>query len=484
MKLRYIYAAIVPVLLLLSCNKFIDKPYDNRLELKSVGDFEDVVTKAYPERQDMFTDILTDDFHHYAPTMQASNVSRYVPIFMYKDDYEEATATPSRSYAHYYSKIYMANIVIEGVMGSSGNELQKKAVLGEALMLRAYCYFTLTNLFGMHYNPSTNGNNLAVPLITEVPKDNRPTFKRNTVKEVYDQIDKDFAEGLALLKAGESFLIKNPYRFSVASANAFGSRLNLYKGSWDATIKYSNDVLSQTGLTLRDYVKDLAVLTSTSNANFTLEFMNPSTHKNILLASQTGTFLELPVGYRLGGFYLSHNYSLASSTLWNTTDYRRRLMLGVATVIDSVSMYLKYAHQDNQPSVPAARYECFTVEEALINRAEAYMKASTPNVAAAIADMEALRKTRFTPYTALNTAGLTNEQILALILKERRIEFLGQGMRWYDIKRLGIEVEHRLIRYLPATGTILKSNDLRTALQIPLSARIGNPALETQLNPR
>jgi hypothetical protein len=317
-----------------------------------------------------------------------------------------------------------------------------------------------------------------------VPKENSPKFNRSTVKEVYDQIDKDFTEGLALIKEGESFLVKNPYRFSIASANAFGSRLSLYKGAWDETVKYSTDVLNETGITLRDYVKDLAVLSSTSNANFTLEFMNPSTHKNILLASQTNTFLELPVGYRLGGFYLSHSLQLTTSTLWNTTDQRRRLMLSVGTVIDTTAMYLKYAHQDNQPGAPSARYECFTVEEALLNRAEANMKASTPNVTAAIADMEALRKTRFIPYTALNTSGLSNEQILALILKERRIELLGQGMRWYDIKRLGIEVEHRLVRHSPSTGTILKPNDLRTALQIPLNARIGNPLLQAQLNPR
>lgn len=477
------------MLLLFSCKKFIDKPYDNRLELKSVADFEDLVTKAYPDRHDMFTDILSDDFHHYASTMQGSNLPVYVPIYMYKDDYQEPgpnvfNATPAAAYAHYYKKIYMANNVIEGIMEASGSELQKKAVLGEALLIRAYCYFTLTNLFGLHYNPATNAKNLAVPLITTVPKENSPKFNRNTVKEVYDQIDKDFTDGLALIKAGESFLVKNPYRFSIASANAFGSRLSLYKGNWDETIKYSNSVLNETGLTLRDYVKDLAVLSSTSNANFTLEFMNPSTHKNILLANQTSTFLELPVGYRLGGFYLSHSLQLTTSTFWNTTDYRRRLMLSVGTVIDTTAMYLKYAHQDNQPGVASARYECFTVEEALLNRAEAYMKATTPNVTAAIADMEALRKTRFTPYTALNTTGLTNDQILALVLKERRVEFLGQGMRWYDIKRLGIEVEHRLIRYSPSTGTILKANDLRTALQIPLNARIGNPLLQTQLNPR
>lgn len=484
MKLKYIYIAITATVLFTSCKKLIDQPYDNRLELKAAADYEGLVIQAYPERQDMFTDILTDDYHHYAGTMQASMGPRYLPIFMYKDDYQEGTAaSPQPAYAHYYSKIYLVNNVIEEVMKGTGDETYKKAIRGEALMIRAYCYFSLVNLFGMHYNPATSANDLGVPLLTEVATANRPTFPRSTVKEIYDQIDKDMTEGLSLMKAGSAFLRTNPYRFSLISANAFIARVNLYKGNWEETVKYANQVVQEKGIVVRDLDKDITILTTTSIANFALQYMDPSTHPNILLASQTNVFLVTPVGFRLGGFYPALIYTYGTSMFTNT-DNRRRLISTGGTVIDSVSVYVKYAPQPNQPGVGVGRYDCFTMEEVLLNRAEANLKKANPDIAAAMRDVEEIRKKRFTSYTPLSTTGLTVDQALTLVLRERRLELLGQGLRWYDVKRLGIQVEHRLIRYAASTGTILVPNDKRTALQIPLTARIGNPALENQLNPR
>ncbi len=483
MKIRNIYLTAIAIVSLASCKSFIDKPYDNRLELKDVADYEGLVIQAYPERQDMFTDILTDDFHHYATTMQGSMGPRYIPIFMYKDDYQEANASPSAAYSHYYNRIYLTNNVIEEVENSTGASAHKDAVLGEALMLRAYCYFALANLFGMHYNPATYNTDLAVPLIIDVPKENRPAFSRSTVKQVYDQIDKDMSKGLALMRAGSAYLSANPYRFSLASVHAFFSRVNLYKSNWDEVVKYADLVIQEKGFAVRDLAKDINVLTTTSIANFALQFMNPSTHSNILLANQTNIFLVTPTGFRLSGFYPSHVYTYGTSMFVNT-DLRRQLISTGGTVIDSVSLYVKYATQPNQPNVGNTRYECFTIEEVLLNRAEANLKKATPNVANAMKDIEEIRKKRFSTYTPINITGLTNDQIIALVMKERRIELLGQGMRWYDVKRLGIQVEHRLIRYAPQTGTILVPNDKRTALQIPLGARIGNPILENQLNPR
>ena len=464
-----------------SCSKFLDEPYDNRLDLTQGLDIlEDVLVNAYPERQDMFTEILTDNYHHYANTMQANMGARYIPLYLWKDEYEETNiASPGAAYAHYYKKIYDANSVIEELAKASGDETQKKAIKGEALMIRSYAYFSLVNLFGMHYNTATSATDLGVPLVLEVPKANRPLFDRATVKQVYDQIEKDMNEGLALLKEGREFMPNTPYRFSMASIYAFFSRVSLYKSNWDDVIKYSDLAVAEKGVIVRKMSDDVNRKRTTSEQYWAQEIMNPSIHPNLLLTAQSSQFLCRPIGYRLCGFYLAHEifYSTPNS------DLRFQSFSSGGTVIDSVALVVKYANQPNNPNAAASRYDCFTMEEVLLNRAEAYLRIASPNITKAMQDIEAIRKERITPYTALPTPS-TTDNALATVLKERRMELIGQGFRWYDIKRLKLRIEHRLVRTSATPDVVLEPDDKRTAIQIPINARVGNPLLENQLNPR
>ncbi|MBE8714325.1 RagB/SusD family nutrient uptake outer membrane protein [Sphingobacterium hungaricum] len=467
-----------------SCKKFLEAPYDNRVELNDLDDVDLLLINAYPMRADLFTEILTDNFHHYASTMQASNAATYLPIYRWEDEYSDAiaTATPTHAYAQYYKKIYEANLAIESLETASGDPSQKSALLGEALVLRAYNYFTLVNLFSMHYNETTNSTNLGVPLILEVPKDNRELYNRATVQEVYDQIDKDLADGIALMQEGISFVPRTPYRFNLTSVYAFLSRVNLYKGKWDEAARYADLVIAEKGVVVRKMSEDVARKTTTSEQYWAQEIMNPSIHANLLLVNQvTSTFLCRPFGYRLGGFYIAHNLFYSTPT----SDYRRDHFSSGGTVIDSVALVVKYGNQPNNPNAAQVRYDCFTMEEVLFNRAESNLRKASPDIAKAMADVEAVRKERFsaTNYRALPTPANV-EDALAAILAERKLEFLGQGLRWYDIKRLGIQVEHRMVRTDPKTAIILLPNDKRTAIQIPIQAVVGNPLLENQLNPR
>lgn len=466
-----------------SCEKFLDAPYDNRVELSSLNDLDALLVNAYPVRADVFTDILTDNFHHYASTMQASNAATYVPIYLWKDEFSDniTSATPTYAYSHYYKKIYEANSILEKLAEMSNTSLQAKAIMGEALVLRAYSYFSLVNLFSLHYNESTNATNLGVPLIINVPKENRSLFNRSTVKEVYDQIDKDLQEGLALMESAVAELPRTPYRFSLASVYAFISRVNLYKGKWEDVVFYASKVIEEKGFLVRKMSEDIIRKNTTSEVYFAQEIMNPTLHQNLLLVNQTSVFLCRPFGYRLGGFYLSHDI------LYNTpvTDYRRQHFIAGGTVIDSVSLVVKYANQPNNPSAFASRYDMFTMEEVLLNRAEAYLKVAAPDIPKAMADIEAIRKERFTAanYVAIPVPSTVSVAI-DRVIEERRLELIGQGFRWFDIKRLGIQIEHRLVRTSALPDEVLIPNDKRTAIQIPLQARVGNPWLETQLNPR
>ncbi len=480
MKTRYKILALSLVVLVFSgCKKFLDKSYDNRISPTLTEHFAQLMTDGYPLRHELFTDILTDDYQYYATLAQASINDRFLPMYLYKDEYPQNIPTgPENAYAEFYSKIYRANLVIEGVLKSErGSDSYKAAVMGEALMVRAYCHFLLVNLFGQHYDKATAATDLGVGIVTTVSKENQVLVKRSTVQQVYDQIEKDAISGLDYMKKGEADLSKNPYHFSLASANAFMTRVKLYKGEWEEAVKYADEVIKIKGRTTRNLAADLALISQFSREYYATMYMDPPSHPNILLSSySTNLSVLTPTGYTLCGFFPTDQLR---GTFTNT-DRRRTLLIAVGTVIDNQVVATKYNTQPNNPN-SFVRTAHFTTDEVLLNRAEAVLRSIAGTVEDALADVNVFRAARYTTYTPIAAADVTKEQLLAIVMDERRKEFLNEGLRWFDVKRLKIKVEHVLGRGLPVAAT-LEATDLKKALQIPLTEQLGNPGI--QLNPR
>ena len=64
--------------------------------------------------------------------------------------------------------------------------------------------------------------------------------------------------------------------------------------------------------------------------------------------------------------------------------------------------------------------------------------------------------------------------MLQCVLGFRRIETLQMGLRWFDVKRYGIEVKRRVMDAAgnPTRQTdLLTATDLRRATQLPLKTR-------------
>jgi hypothetical protein len=117
-----------------------------------------------------------------------------------------------------------------------GESPENDQIMAENLYLRSLMYFYLANVFGKPYsqNPSQS---LAVPL--QLSADPFEVLPRNTVKEVYDQIETD------LLKAEKLF---NQYRGnvygSVYAAQALLSRLYIYTGNNQKALEYADKVIN------------------------------------------------------------------------------------------------------------------------------------------------------------------------------------------------------------------------------------------------
>ncbi|RZK38355.1 MAG: RagB/SusD family nutrient uptake outer membrane protein, partial [Hymenobacter sp.] len=87
----------------------------------------------------------------------------------------------------------------------------------------------------------------------------------------------------------------------------------------------------------------------------------------------------------------------------------------------------------------------------------------------AVADLNALLKTRWNKNTIYPVFQSTNKQVVIdKILIERRKELLMRGLRWVDLKRLNqLGADITVSRLGNQSQPLLKANDLRYAMAIP-----------------
>lgn len=137
-----------------------------------------------------------------------------------------------------YRGIINCNKIIEKAQRGVSNRMDH--IIGENYYLRAFFYFTLTNIWGRPYSQNPQ-NNLGVPVKTDSDRNNLPG--RATVAQVYELIVAD------LIKAAEMMETFNrpaaEYRIfaSQQAAYALLSRVYLYMDDHDNAILYASKVI-------------------------------------------------------------------------------------------------------------------------------------------------------------------------------------------------------------------------------------------------
>lgn len=177
-------------------------------------------------------------------------------------------------------------------------------------------------------------------------------------------------------------------------------------------------------------------------SDYTSLFKPPYTSTESMLSmpfsttEQPGTQNQL--GYYYGpsafnggnGEYSLLSTGIISNTGWKSTDARRSFV----QVFGSKSYLTKYSVPSTFTDwAPVIRYA-----EVLLNLAEARTRSTNTVDAQAIALLNAVRG-RSDASTVFTAAGFADASALAdAIMTERRIEFLGEGLRGADITRLGL----------------------------------------------
>ncbi len=502
--------------LLASCDKFLDVLPDNRAEIDSEEKIQNLLTSAYPDHDYvMVAEMLCDDIDKFNNT----NVSGqfFEQLWHWEDITESNNESPENIWESFYQSISSANHAlqaIETLVEENGGEWTSSLKQGkaEALMCRAYCHFILVNMFSLNYNSSTSSKDLGITYMEKPETTLAPEYSRGTVAEVYEKIEKDLEE--ALPDISDSYYSVPKYHFNPKAAYAFAARFYLYYEKWDKCVKYADMCLGSSPKTmLRDYVNLSA--NSTSFAAASNAYISAEENTNLLLLTSYAvlgtTFGPYTSNKKFAhGNYVAENETAKAENIWGgSTSYYVPMKSYSGTNRQYVIFWrLPYLFEYTDPvagiGYNRSVYPAFTGDECLLNRAEAYIlmkdydkaledmnlwvenciKTPVTLTAESIqafyngvdysysddAGMISTLKKHLNPAFGIDAEGSVQETMLQCVLAMRRIETMPQGIRWFDVKRYGIEIVRRQMdaQGIPATLIdVLSKDDPRRAIQLP-----------------
>ena len=270
---------IIPLLLLSSCNDFLDVLPDNRAEINTVDKVAKLLTSAYPNRTyarwfEMSSDNI-DDMGEDNPNGGE---------FMHQQAYwQHSTIGDNESnvnlWQHYYSAIATANTALEAIeqMGESEELLPYK---GEALMCRAYAHFCLTMVYCLPYHPDHADEYLGVVYMDKPETTLNPKYTRSSLAYCYEMIQKDIEEALPLLD-DEAYSVPK-YHFNRLAGYAFATRFYISCMKWEKAIECADYVLgSNPSIMLRDW--EAASALAYNYGTRTMDYIDPVHKFNLLM---------------------------------------------------------------------------------------------------------------------------------------------------------------------------------------------------------
>ena len=366
-----------------------------------------------------------------------------------------------------YQAINRINVVIKGVSTSPITDALKTQYTAEARFLRGLVYYSLVTLYARPYWDG-NGDKPGVIIYTEPQTSSGNNSKsRSTVAEVYTQIisDLDFAEQNLPLTYGAGSTL-NVTRAHKNAAIALKTRVYLSMGKYDNVITEANKIVS----TSAPFTSPIGVAHSLSS-NIADDFgAKGYTAENIF--SFPFTTLDIPGTQNSLNQYYSPSgspdkgngdYSLNTATGsivadpgWTAADARRTFNQAKS----SQTWLRKWT--DNTDNVPVIRYA-----EVLLNLAEALARKNGLDTRA-IALLNAVRQRSD---ATIVLAPTTQQQLIDMILRERRIELLGEGFRSIDLLRLDQPLPAK-----PGVSTTVATSDPQYIWPIPNGELLVNTA--------
>ena len=514
--IKYAFALALPTVALTSCDDYLDTMPDNRATLDSETKIKSILVSAYVEKEFAWVNEMSSDNCDDIGGPQNPNTSRWMDdTFAWKDESEDTNESLNDYWEASYVAIAAANealVAIEDLGGADASSMLSE-LKGEALLCRAYNHFILANLFCKPWTQNA-AQDLGLPYMDHPETELQPQYQRGNLADFYAKIEKDLVEGVE--RVGDSYYDVPKYHFNQKAAYAFAARYFIYTEQWEKAIEYANRCL---GSDARAMLRNWTSFGSLPKTNQVQPNAFISTTENCNLLLQTA---YSRIGVAFGAYSNYSRYSHGQHLALNE-DYRASNIYGTTptgiygtytgsnfdkSIIRKCAYLFEYTDPVAGIGYAHTVIPVLTADETLLNRAEAYIMLNRYDEACAdltawsqnlsgrttvltpssvttfyngktycYDDADQIKsgmKKHLNPAFAIEEEGSTQECMLQCMLAFRRIETLHNGLRWFDVRRYGIEIPRRVLN---ASGNPdhktdwLAKDDLRRTYQVPQKVR-------------
>lgn len=441
MKNKFCYIiCLVGLISLWGCDDFLTKlpesSYSEAGAYQNQADFEYAIAGVYAAQQDLYQSnscwfrlmiARSDD------TRSGATYTYGIDTFSDSDNISDM----ANAWAIFYRMITRCNIILDKIEAIHFDDNNLKSYIkGEAYALRAWAYYTLGWMFG------------GVPLLEhQLSMEDVMTIPRSTQEETFEFAANDFKNAISLLPT--SWKGTNVGRVTKYAASGILARMYMFQSKFSEAKPYLKEIIDSKLYAMEENYKDCF---TDSHDNGKERVWEVQFTGNMSGEGQRFSTGMLPEGYKDGvlipfsGYSSAMTVSLAMVDAYEEGDLRKDISIVSNIMVNGVleSKYhyiLKYCHYDAYTpqdqgdwanNLPILRYtdvkmmyaECLN-EEGYIADGEAFSILNEVRERAGLLPL--------TPELVPNQQAYREAMI-----KERRVEFAFEGLRWIDLVRWGI----------------------------------------------
>nr|WP_121269905.1 RagB/SusD family nutrient uptake outer membrane protein [Pedobacter schmidteae] len=388
----------IMAILLFGCKKFLDeKPNKSITTVRNIADLQSILDYnigTYSSLLSAGTDeyYLTDE-SWASKSLQDRDAYIWESSTSYLNDWTLA-----------YAQVFTANTVLNELSLLRSNDLKgSEYIKGQALALRSFAFFQLSQLYCPPYSDSSKQlPGLALRLVPDV----EVTYPRASVEETYNRMITDLKEAIVLLP-NELGANNRATRISV---NGLLAKLYLSMRDYKSAGFYANE-----------YLKALNTLTDFNSLD---EFADPPIISlNPEIAYMAKCEGAIPLDDALIDTALVNSY--------DSNDLRKKLFF-----IDNGDGTYRFKG-GYHGELGFAPFCGISTPEMLLISAESYAREGL--IANAMDNLNYLLLRRWKAGTFIPRTSATKAEALNLILSERRKELMYKSTRWSDLRRLNLE---------------------------------------------
>lgn len=433
-----------------SKSEFLDKRSSNSLTLPTrLDDFRRILdnTNIFNYTGGL-SQLSSDDYIMDIAAYQAGTATQRNAYIWAKDLYEGEL--PNTDWNNIYRSIYYANAVLDGLEKNFPEHPDHiNEVKGWALFARAFAYYDLVRNFCPAYDESTADIDLGIPI--RIKSDVDYIQQRSSLKESIDFILKDLLVAESMLPANRP--AANLNRPSKIAVQALLARIFLDLRKYVQAEEHASKCLA-----MYNNLTDYNLISKTS--------LNPFSINNeelIYIASQLPSYSNFTAASAAATGAKVDPLLIAT---YSDNDLRKVLFFSKQVNNSYTKKNGYYGFGSSYPFTGLATDEVFLI------KSECLVRMNRP--AEALEALNHLLKKRWDanatspPRPFVQVGGTALEDILPIILLERRKELVWRGLRWHDLKRLSKEGRSIILqRNVDGKSYTLPPNDSRYVFPIP-----------------